>query len=237
MKNNNLFNGVNNAVLGLIRAVKTERNLKIELAAAVIVFVLSLFFKLSTLELVILVFTVGLVIICELINTAIESSLDAIFGNKRNALVRKAKDVSAGATLVASIMSLFVAYVLFYTKIAHSDLNLFMKLRQTPVYITLICLAIVVIMTLVIKSFTSHSKALRGGMPSGHSAVAFAIATSVGFLAEDISHGTLIITLAYILAFLVMQSRIEGKIHTTLEALAGALIGIFIAMIIFAIFI
>ncbi|MCQ2748746.1 MAG: diacylglycerol kinase [Clostridia bacterium] len=237
MKNRNLFNGVNNAVLGLIRAVKSERNIKIELAAAVLVFILSLFFKLSTLELVILVFTVGLVIICELINTAIEASLDAVFGNKRNALVRKAKDVSAGATLVASIMSLFVAYVLFYTKIAHSDLNLFAKLRQTPVYITLICLALVVILTLVIKSFTSHSKALRGGMPSGHSAVAFAIATAVGFLAEDITHGTLIITLAYILAFLVMQSRIEGKIHTTLEALAGALIGIFISMIIFAIFI
>lgn len=237
MKNRNLFNGVNNAVLGLIRAIKTERNLKIELAAAVLVFILSLFFKLSTLELVILVFTVGLVIICELINTAIEASLDAVFGNKRNALVRKAKDVSAGATLVASIMSLFIAYVLFYTKLVHSDLNLFAKLRQTPVYITLICLALVIIITLIVKSFTSHSKALRGGMPSSHSAVAFAIATSIGFIAEDISHGTLIITLAYVLAFLVMQSRIEGKIHTTLEALAGAIIGIFVSMIIFAIFI
>ena len=236
MKNKNFFTGVNRAVLGLIKAIKTERNLKVELACAVLVLTGSLFFKLNTVELVILIFTITLVITTELINTAIECSLDAMFGNKRNALVKKAKDVAAGAALLTSLNALFVGYVLFYTKIAHSNLNVFTKLKQTPVYVTLIGIVITVVMTLIIKSFTSHNKALRGGMPSGHSSVAFGVATAIGFLAEDISHGTIIILLAYVLAFLVAQSRIEGKIHSTLEVFAGALIGIFITMLIFTVF-
>ena len=64
----------------------------------------------------------------------------------------------------------------------------------------------------------------------------FAIATSIGFLVEGMEHGTLIITLSYLIAAMVAQSRIEGKIHTPLEVGAGSLIGIFISILIFSIF-
>jgi len=236
MKNTSLYAGVNRAVIGLIKSIKSERNLKLEVAMAVLALIVSLFFKLSTFELLLLVFTIVLVLVTELINTAIELTLDSIFGGRQNALVRKAKDVAAGAVLVTSLNAMFVAYVLFYSKVAHSGLSVFSKLKKTPTYVTLICVALILIVTLVIKSFTSHNKALRGGMPSGHSSIAFGIATSIGFLAEGMNHSVLLITLSYVLAMLVAQSRVEGKIHTTLEVVSGSLIGIFTSILIFSIF-
>ena len=67
-------------------------------------------------------------------------------------------------------------------------------------------------------------------MPSGHSALAFAIATSIMMLMPN---RTIISALAYIMAILVAQSRIEGKIHTFWETVAGALLGILVATIVF----
>ncbi len=236
MKNKSLFDSFNNATLGLIRAIKTERNLKIHILATVVVFIASLFFNLTTIEILILMFTIVLVITTELINTSIESALDAMFGNKRNSHVKKAKDVAAAAVLMTTLNSILVAYVLFYNKIVNTKFSVFTKLKRMPVYITLISIILIIIFTLVIKTMTSHNKMLRGGMPSGHSALSFGLATVVGFLGAGTEHEMLLITLAYILAFLVAQSRVEGNIHSAYEVIAGAILGFLSVMLMFSIF-
>ena len=68
-------------------------------------------------------------------------------------------------------------------------------------------------------------------MPSGHAALAFALATSITMIIEN----PIVAAVGYIMAVLVAQSRIEGKIHTFWETVAGALLGILVAMLVFQI--
>lgn len=88
---------------------------------------------------------------------------------------------------------------------------------------------IVLICVVVVKALTSTGTPLKGGMPSGHAALAFAIATSIAMLIER----PVVAALGYIMAVLVAQSRIEGKIHTFWETVAGGLLGILVAMLVF----
>ena len=95
MKNRSLIESFNNAINGIISALKTERNMKIHLAAAVLVLILSLFYDLSRIEFIIVCFTIALVIICELFNTAIEVIIDTIIGIY-HPKAKVVKDTAAG---------------------------------------------------------------------------------------------------------------------------------------------
>ncbi|HAN10149.1 MAG TPA: diacylglycerol kinase [Clostridiales bacterium] len=234
MKNKSLFDSFNNALLGVVRAIRTERNLRIHLISSLIVLVLALFFNFSTTELLILIFTLALVICMELVNTSIECVVDLVCGKSRHALAKKAKDVAAGAVFVATLCAVLVGYVLFYTKIAKHSINLFQKISQMNYYITLIAILIVLVLTVGIKAFTGYTRFLRGGMPSGHSSISFAIATAICFV--DKGKSVLVISLAYFLAFLVAQSRVEGKIHSILQVIAGAALGTLVTVLIFQVF-
>ena len=66
-------------------------------------------------------------------------------------------------------------------------------------------------------------------MPSGHAALAFAMATLVTL----IEAGLTVSTLSYLMAVLVAQSRIEGKIHTFWETVAGAILGVLIGLLVY----
>ena len=81
----------------------------------------------------------------------------------------------------------------------------------------------------MLKTLTQKGTPLKGGMPSGHSALAFSIATIITFVTK----GLLVSCLSYLLALLIAQSRVEGKIHTFLETLAGAVLGILVTILVF----
>ena len=76
------------------------------------------------------------------------------------------------------------------------------------------------------KAATGSGTPLKGGVPSGHSAVAFSIATSVSLETQD----PLISLLCLILAVMVSHSRLLLSIHTMREVVYGALTGIFITI-------
>ncbi len=232
MKNRSLFDSFNNALFGVIRALKTEKNLRIDFIAATVVLASALFFNFSQNELLILIFTISLVISLELINTAIESVVDLVCGKTRHALARKAKDTAAAAVFVASLSAVLVGYVLFYTRIAGKNINIYSKIKEMPEYITLIAMLLVFVFTISIKALTGYRRFLRGGMPSGHSSVSFALATAICFMNDSI----LVMSLAYMLAFLVAQSRVEGKIHSLLQVVAGSILGILVTVLIFQVF-
>ncbi len=88
---------------------------------------------------------------------------------------------------------------------------------------------VVLIAVVVVKAITFTGTPLKGGMPSGHAALAFAIATSITLMTERVEASSL----AYLMALLVAQSRIEGKIHTFWETVAGAILGTLVAIVIF----
>ena len=229
-KNKNLIQAFNNAIEGILYTFKNEKNMKIHYLCAIIVLFTSLFFDLDKMEMIILFLLIGGVIICEMFNTAIEKAIDGV-STEYNPLFKIAKDVSAGAVLISSMIAVVGGYLLFRDKVAIFGNVVFDSIRKNTTHITLICLVLVLIGVVILKSLTPKGTPLKGGMPSGHSALAFSIATIITLL----TNGALVATLAYTMAFLVAQSRVEGEIQTFTEVLAGAFLGIFISVLVFQI--
>lgn len=111
---NNTFK---NARKGFRLVLKSEMNIRIHVAIATFVVFLALFLKFSAIEFCLLMFVIGLVIVAEMLNTAIEFTLDSIYHNKYSRMVGMAKDISAGAVMFASLISVLVGIVLFGNKL------------------------------------------------------------------------------------------------------------------------
>ena len=225
-----IIKAFNAAIQGIIYTFKFERNMKIHYFVAVIVLIASLFFKPQKVEMLLLVFSISLVIISEMFNTAIEKTIDMIT-EEYNVLAKIAKDVAAGGVLVASLNAVVVGYMLFIDKLTDVSVDLLNTIRKSEPHITLICIVLVLIAVVVVKAMTATGTPLKGGMPSGHAALAFAMATAITFMTERVVAATL----AYLMASLVAQSRIEGKIHSFWETIAGGILGTLIGILVFQI--
>ncbi|NLK43289.1 MAG: phosphatase PAP2 family protein [Tissierellia bacterium] len=225
-----LIDSFNFAVNGIISALKTERNMRIHYLIALIVIILSVFFDFSRTELLILIFAISLVIVAELFNTAIEKVVDLIT-DRYHPLAKLAKDISAGAVLIAAINSIVVGYLLFFDRLSYYTDFLLIKISNSSTHLTFVALIVVILITVGLKAlfYKGRGTHFQGGVVSGHSSVAFCIATIVSLLAKNM----LVTTLTFALAILVGESRIEGKIHTFIEVFFGAILGILVGIIIF----
>lgn len=228
MKNKNLFDSFNNAINGIIYAVRTQRNMKIHCATAILMLLITLFYNLPRAELLVLFLTIILVIFAELVNTAIEAVVDIIV-DEYHPRAKVAKDVAAGAVLVTAINAVIVAYIIFFDKIEPTAYSILNKISSTPFHIVFIGILITLICILFIKAYFRTGTPLKGGMPSGHSALAFAIATSIWIMTKDIR----IFFLTLFLSLLVVQSRVEAKIHTVVEVIIGGFVGVLIMLMLF----
>jgi len=231
MKVRRLIDSLNYAFEGIIYALKTQRNMKIHFLVAIIVLIGSLFFDLTRMEILILLLTISMVIVAEMINTSIESTIDLIT-DKYHIFAKIAKNVAAGAVLIAAINSIIVAYLIFFHRINPYTIQVLHRVRQSELHITFIALIVVIFIVIAVKAYFGKGTPLQGGMPSGHAAVAFSLSTAITFISEN----TIIATLSVLMALLVSQSRVETKIHSFLEVLIGGILGILITVIFFQIF-
>lgn len=231
MKVKKIIDSLNYAFQGIIHALKTQRNMKIHFLVAITVLTASLFFDLSRLEILILFLTISTVMIAEMINTSIEATIDLIT-DKYHLLAKIAKNVAAGAVLIAAINSIIVAYLIFFNRLNPYTLKVLYQVRQSPLHITFIALLVVIFIVIGIKAYFGVATPLQGGMPSGHAAVAFSLSTAITFISENV----FIATLSLLMALLVCQSRIETKIHSFFEVLIGGILGSLITIIFFQIF-
>lgn len=223
-----IIQAFNAAIEGILYTFKSERNMKIHYCVAVIVLLASLFFIDNRLEMIMLIFSISLVVISEMFNTAIEKTIDMVT-DTYHPLAKIAKDVAAGGVLIATLNSVAVGYLIFYNKLTTISDSIIYTIRQSQLHVTLICIVLVLIAVVVVKALTSTGTPLKGGMPSGHAALAFAMATLVTL----IEAGLTVSTLSYLMAVLVAQSRIEGKIHTFWETVAGAILGVLIGLLVY----
>ena len=106
------------AIDGINYTASHERNFRIELAAACLVTLLSYFLKVSVVEWCILLLTISLVLVLEMVNTAIERTVDLVTKDYYE-LAKNAKDVAAGAVLIASMFSVILGILIFLPKIIH----------------------------------------------------------------------------------------------------------------------
>lgn len=231
MKSRNLMDSFNYAFQGIIYALKTQRNMQIHVFATIVVLLISLFVHLNRLELVLLIATISMVLVTEMINTAIEAAID-LMTDQYNIFAKIAKNVAAGAVLIAAINAVVVAYLLFFQHLNPLSKQVLETVRQSDVHITFIVLMVVFFTTIAAKAYFGRGTPMSGGMPSGHAAVAFATATAITFISNHI----LVASLSFLLALLVSQSRVEGKIHSLLEVVAGALLGTILTVLLFQLF-
>ena len=81
------------------------------------------------------------------------------------------------------------------------------------------------LLVVAVKAVTGRGTPMRGGLPSGHAALAFAGWMAITFVTEGYSHRALVSAIAFVLALLVAQTRVESGIHSTFEVAAGAALG------------
>ncbi|NLK86378.1 MAG: phosphatase PAP2 family protein [Clostridiaceae bacterium] len=231
MKNRTLIDSFNNALHGIIATVKSERNMKIHLTAAVLVLVMSLFYDLTRSEFLIICITIAIVLICELFNTAIEVIIDTLIGIY-HPKAKIVKDTAAAAVFISALLSIAVAYVIFFDRVSTSLEIGIVRIKQTQMHVTIIAIVLTMTAVLILKAIFKKGTPFSGGMPSGHAAVAFSAATAVALY----SNNAAITILFIIVALLVVQSRLEGKIHNAIELIAGAVIGFLVTLLLFQFF-
>jgi diacylglycerol kinase (ATP) len=217
---------------GIVYVLRTQRNMQIHVGAAVVALLLALLLDFSRLEIAAVIGAISLVLVAEMMNTAIEAAIDAVV-TTYHPLVKIAKDVAAGAVLVATANALAVAYFVFYDRLTDPSRDLLLQVRRAPTHIVVVVMIVTVIAVIAIKAYTGRGTPLRGGLPSGHAAAAFAAWAAITIIAEPLRHAVLISTLAFLMALLVAQSRVEAGIHSLVEVAAGAVLGTCVAIAIF----
>lgn len=218
----------NNAIEGLIFVFKSQRNMKVHFTFVIVILLISVVLRVSFVDFLFIATAMTFVLIAEMFNSALELIMDMI-SESYHPLVRVAKDVSAGAVLIATINALIVGYLILAKYLSQPIFTGLGRILESPWYITLICILLVMIIAIGIKIFLGRGTPFYGGMPSAHSAIAFSIWTIVTIL----SRNTLIMVLTFVAAMMVAQGRLISGIHTLREVFFGAVLGVLISLLMF----
>ena len=116
LKNKNFIDAWKKAFSGIWYAVKTQRNIKVQLCIAVVVIICAIIFKLNITECMFLTFATMLVIITEMVNTAIEEAVN-LSTKEFHPIAKIAKDVAAGAVVLAALNAVIIAIFILVSKI------------------------------------------------------------------------------------------------------------------------
>jgi len=226
-KKRDFVDSLNDALRGIIDALTRERNIKIDFVAGILVLIASLLFGLNRTEIILICLTIGLVIFAEMMNTCIEKTTDLIT-KEYNEQVKNIKDMAAGAVLIVVITSVIVGYGLFFDKINGGIQNTLTYLSELPLHISFLTLMIVTMSVIFIKAVTKTGTFLRGGLPSGHAAIASTVVMIVWLLTKNM----IVFLLTSVLMLLVIHSRVEAKIHSIQESVLGIILGFSISLVI-----
>lgn len=227
-----LFHSLTYAFEGVIHVLRTQRNMRVHFGIAIAVQIVGLALGATRAELIALLVVSALVIVAEMINTAVEATVD-IATTSFDPRAKIAKDVSAGAVLVCAFIATIVAYLVFADRLANPSSRMLTAVRESPTHLSVIALVLTVIIVIAVKAWTGRGSPLRGGLPSGHAAVAFGCWASILFITSTYQHHVLIATLGFVMAALVAQTRVEAGIHTTVEVVYGAVVGVLVVLVIF----
>jgi diacylglycerol kinase (ATP) len=201
--------------------------MRIHFLSAVLVLLAALFLRVSPIEFTLLALSILLVLCLEMLNTAVEAVVDLI-SPEFHPLAKIAKDTAAGAVLLAACGAGITGYLVL-AKYIMPPYGKALQMFGTQSGIgTIVAILVVTIAVIIIKSLSGKGTPLHGGIPSGHSAVAFSIATAVSLNTAD----PLISLLCIALATMVSHSRLLMRIHSMREVIFGSLIGAGVTIIV-----
>ena len=230
-----LIDSFNYAIEGLIHVLRTHRNMRIHFAVAIAVLVAAVWKGVNRFELIALLLAITFVLITEMINSAIEQAID-LATTSFDPLAKLAKDIAAGAVLIAAVNAIAVGYLVFSHAFSTSASSVLERLRDLPTEVTIIALVLTILLVIATKAFIGRGTPLRGGLPSGHAAVAFAGWVAVTYILGPKEHRFLVSSIMFIMALLVAQTRIEAGIHSTLEVVYGGVLGALVTLAVFQLF-
>ncbi|MCW2923544.1 MAG: diacylglycerol kinase [Thermoleophilia bacterium] len=231
-----LIQSFNFAFEGVIHTLATQRNMRIHFAVAAMAMLASVGFGVTRVEFALILFAATFVIAAEMLNTAIEAAID-VATTSFNPLAKVAKDVAAGAVLIATFNAIAVGYLVFAPLVGDPSRRALLAVRDAPVHITFVALVLTLLSVVALKVVSGRDGTpLRGGWPSGHAAIAFAAWMAIAFVTAGTAYGTLVAALTFVLALLVCHTRVEAGVHTPGEVLAGAVVGSSITLLVFQLF-
>ncbi len=225
MKPTRFIDSMNCAIEGILYAARTQKHMRNHFLTALVLLLALLVMRVSALEFTLIAISMSFVLFAELVNTAIEVIVDMV-SPEFHPLAKLAKDVAAGAVLVAAIGASVMGYLIL-------SRHIFPVYREalgmigTPTEMgTIVSMLTVIIAVVILKALAGKGTPLEGGVPSGHSAMAFSIATIVSLATMDPVSSLL--TLA--LAVMVSNSRLLMRLHTFKEVVYGAILGIVLTL-------
>ena len=229
-----LLDCFNYAFEGIIHVLRTQRNMRIHFMIAAGVLIAAVAIGVSRLELIALLLAIAFVMIAEMINTAIEGAVD-VSTTSFDPNAKLAKDIAAGAVLIATVNAVAVGYLVFSERLADRSSRLLDRLSDAPAELTLIALVLTTIVVIATKAITRQRhaaprRASRPATPRSRSPAGWRSRCS-----SD-EQQFLVSSVAFVLALLVAQTRVESGIHSPLEVFLGAMLGALTALVVFQVF-
>jgi diacylglycerol kinase (ATP) len=222
--------GLRYAQEGILHCFRTQAHMRYHFYTLVAVLLSGLLLNLDNRDMLVLVFAITLVIVTEMFNTAIEVVVDMITESYSH-VAKLAKDVAAGAVLLAAMNAIIAGVLIFFGQKRLTDIQNRMEQNLPPdvtkvVVVGLVSLALIVIIS---KLLSNTGSPWHGGIISGHSAIGFLLAMTIFFTVKN----PLIAFLAILLAILVAQSRVEAGVHTIQEVVLGAVLAILLTSLVY----
>jgi len=221
----------NNAIEGILHASKTQRHLRYHFYAAAVALLTGYILGITRVEFLLMSLAVMAVLMAEMLNTAIEAVVD-LLSPEHSERAGQAKDIAAGGVLITAFGAAVIGYIVLFPHLHDVFIHGFKIVPRAPEEVSVIASIIVLIMVVLLKAYRKKGQPLSGGMPSGHSALAFSVWVSVTFATGNaIASG-----LCFVLAWLIAQSRVSSGVHTWVEALVGAVLGACVTFALFWVF-
>lgn len=211
---------------GILHCFRTQRHMQLHFVMMVLVLLSALMVGMEKRDVVFLLISIVLVIITEMLNTAVETVVDMVT-QQYHPLAKLGKDVAAGAVLVASVNAVIVGILLFLDNKQIQKIQVGMHVQAPDVTIVLVVGILVLSVTVIMsKLVTGRSNAgiWHGGVVSGHSAIGFFLAMTILFSSGD----TFVAILALLMALIIAQSRVEAGVHSVQEVVLGAAVAVFL---------
>jgi diacylglycerol kinase (ATP) len=209
---------------GLVHVLRKDWHVRLLFLIGAVVLLASALVRVTRVELLLLCLAIALVVLAEVMNSAIETVVD-LASPEYHPLAKIAKDVGGAGVLVAIIMGALIVIGVFVNAEA-LDMLRGVSLRRPPhlVHVVLVGVTTVLVAVILAKLWGGRGSLTRGGIVSAHSALAFFCFVTIWFLTPDFVARSL----AFIMAVLVAQSRVDAGIHTVREVLIGALVALVI---------
>jgi diacylglycerol kinase (ATP) len=228
-----VLDSFNYAFEGIIHVLRTQRNMRVHFLVAGAVLVAAIAIGVTRIELIALLISIAFVLIAEMINTAIEGTID-VSTTSFDPNAKLAKDIAAGAVLIATVNAVVIGYLVFSEAVQERSSRLLDRIADAPATLTLIALVLTALIVIFTKAVTHRGTPLRGGLPSGHAGLAFAGWMALTLFVEQ--QRFLVSSIGFGLALLVAQTRVESGIHSGLEVLYGAMLGALTTLLLFQAF-